>query len=162
MVKMKKNKFRRRERGPREKKEFDSKLLDLARVVRMTAGGRRFRFRAVMVVGNGKGKVGVGVSKGADVAQAVEKATRKAKKNLLAVPLAEGGTIPHETEAKFGAAKVLLKPQTGGRGVIAGGTVRVICNLAGIKNISSKILGRTNNKLNNARAVMLSLSRLKK
>lgn len=152
----------RRERPPREQKkdEFESKLLDLARVVRMTAGGRRFRFRAVMVIGDKKGKVGVGVDKGLDVAQAIEKATRLAKKNLITVPIIED-TIPHEVYVKFGSAKILLKPQRKGRGLVAGGTVRVICTLAGIKNISSKILGRTRNKLNNARATIEALKQLK-
>ncbi len=144
----------------RPKEEFESKLLDLARVVRVAAGGRRFRFRAVMVIGNKEGKVGVGVAKGADVAQGVEKATRMAKKNLIEVPIING-SIPHQVEAKFGPAKVLLKPQRKGRGLVAGGTVRVICNLAGIKNISSKILGRTSNKLNNARATIKALQELK-
>jgi len=142
------------------KEEFESKLLDLARVVRVAAGGRRFRFRAVVVTGNKEGKVGVGVAKGVDVAQAVEKATRLSKKNLIAVPIVED-TIPHEIQAKFGPAKVLLKPQRKGRGLVAGGTVRIICTLAGIKNISSKILGRTGNTLNNARATILALSKLK-
>jgi len=141
-------------------KEFDSKLLDLARIAHMKAGGRRFRFRAVVVVGNKTGKVGIGVAKGLDVAHAVEKATRSAKKDLIQVPIV-ADSIPHETYAKFGAAKVLLKPQRKGRGVVAGGTVRVICNLAGIKNISSKILGRTGNKLNNAKATILALKNLK-
>jgi len=141
-------------------KEFDSKLLDLARIAHMKAGGRRFRFRAVVVVGNKTGKVGIGIAKGLDVARAVEKATRSAKKNLIQIPIV-ADTIPHETYAKFGAAKVLLKPQRKGRGVVAGGTVRVICNLAGIKNISSKILGRTRNKLNNAKATILALKNLK-
>jgi len=152
----------RRERPPREQKkdEFESKLLDLARVVRVTAGGRRFRFRAVMVIGDKKGKVGVGVDKGLDVAQAIEKATRLAKKNLITVPIIED-TIPHEVYVKFGSAKILLKPQRKGRGLVAGGTVRVICTLAGIKNISSKILGRTRNKLNNARATIEALKQLK-
>jgi len=142
------------------KEEFESKLLDLARVVRVAAGGRRFRFRAVMVIGNKEGKVGVGVAKGLDVAQAVEKATRSAKKNLIQVSIIKD-SIPHQVEAKFGASKVLLKPQRKGRGLVAGGTVRVICNLAGIKNISSKILGRTGNKLNNARATIKALQKLK-
>ena len=142
------------------KEEFESKLLDLARVVRVAAGGRRFRFRAVMVIGNKEGKVGVGVAKGLDVAQAVEKATRSAKKNLIQVSIIKD-SIPHQVEAKFGASKVLLKPQRKGRGLVAGGTVRVICNLAGIKNISSKILGRTSNKLNNARATIKALQKLK-
>lgn len=143
-----------------KKEEFESKLLDLARVTRVTAGGRRFRFRAVIVIGNKEGKVGVGVAKGLDVAQAVEKATRVAKKNLITIPIINE-TIPHETEAKFGPAKVLLRPQKRGRGLVAGGTVRVICNLGGIKNISSKILGRTGNKLNNARATIRALKKFK-
>jgi len=142
------------------KDEFDSRLLDLARVTRVAAGGRRFRFRAVIIVGNRHGKVGVGVAKGSDVAQAVEKATRLAKKNLVEVPIIED-TIPHEVEAKFGPARVLLKPKRKGRGLVAGGTVRVVCTLVGIKNISSKILGRTGNKLNNAKATILALKKLK-
>ena len=143
-----------------KKDEFESKLLGLARVTRMTAGGRRFRFRAAVIVGDKKGRVGFGVAKGADVAQAVEKSTRIAKKNIIKIPIKEG-TIPHQVEAKFGAAKVLLRPQKKGRGLVAGGTVRVICDLAGIKNISSKILGRTNNKINNAKATISALSKLK-
>ncbi|HUV81064.1 MAG TPA: 30S ribosomal protein S5 [Patescibacteria group bacterium] len=143
------------------KDEFESKLLDLARVTRVTAGGKRLRFRAVVVVGNKQGKTGIGVSKGSDVAQAVEKATRLAKKNLITVPLTEGETIPHEVYAKFGAAKVIIKPQKKGRGLVAGGAVRIICSLTGIKNISSKILGRTTNKLNNAQAVMAAFKKLK-
>jgi len=132
----------------------------LARVTKVTGGGKRLRFRAVMVVGNKKGKVGVGVDKGKDVAQAVEKATRAANKNLIDVP-SKGETIAHEVRAKFGPARVLLRPQTKGRGVVAGGAVRVICNLAGIKNISSKLLSRSRNKLNIARATILALSDLK-
>ncbi len=139
---------------------FESKLLSLDRVVRVTAGGKQMRFRAVIVAGDKNGRVGVGVAKGLDVAQSVEKATKAAKKKLLTVPMKKG-TIPHEVRAKFGAAVVLLRPQRPGRGLVAGGTVRVICNLAGIKNISSKILGGTRNKLNNAQATMLALSRLK-
>jgi len=142
------------------KDEFDSKLLDLARVTRVAAGGRRFRFRAVVVVGNRMGKVGVGVAKGIDVAQAIEKSTRMAKKNLVEIPIIED-TIPHEVFAKFGPARVLLKPKRKGKGMVAGGTVRVLCALAGIKNISSKILGRTGNKLNNAMATIEALKKLK-
>ncbi len=147
-----------RTREPKD--EFESKLLDLARVTRVAAGGRRFRFRAVMVIGDGKGRVGLGVAKGSDVAQAVEKSTRLAKKNIVTVPIIDG-SIPHYVEAKFGAAKVLLKPQRKGRGLVAGGTVRVICNLVGIKNISSKVMGRSTNKLNNARATIDALKKLK-
>jgi len=142
------------------KEEFESKLIDLARVTRVTAGGKSFRFRALMIMGNGQGSVGIGLAKGLDVAQAVEKATRLAKKNLIEVPILNN-TIPHEVLAKFGAAKVLLKPQRKGRGLVAGGVVRVICNLAGIKNISSKVLGATKNKINNAKAVIKALKELK-
>ena len=153
--------FRRPQPIRKEKDEFDSKLLALDRVVRVTAGGKQLRFRAVMVVGDSKNRVGVGVAKGLDVAQAVEKATKSAKKNLIIVPITEEGSIPHEVRAKFGAARVLLRPQRAGRGLVAGGTVRVICTLAGIRNISSKILGSTRNKLNNARATILALQKLK-
>lgn len=141
-------------------KEFDSKLLDLARVTRVSAAGKHFRFRALMIIGDKNGRVGMGVAKGSDVAQAIQKATRLAKKNLIEVPIVHG-TILHEVFAKFGAAKILLKPQRKGRGLVAGGTVRVICDLVGIKNISSKILGSTTNRINNARATIKALKELK-
>jgi small subunit ribosomal protein S5 len=155
---MRREKFSKFEGKPKE--EFESKLLDLARTSHTRAGGRRIGFRAVIVIGDKKGKVGVGVAKGRDVAQAVEKATRLAKKNLIEISIISD-TIPHEVSAKFGAAKVILKPQRKGRGLVAGGTVRVICTLAGIKNISSKVLGRTGNKLNNARATIKALEKIK-
>jgi len=112
------------------------------------------------VNGNKTGKVGIGVAKDVDVARAIEKATRLSRKNLIEVPIVED-TIPHEVTSKFGAAEVLLKPQRKGRGLVAGGPIRVICDLAGIKNISSKILGKTGNKLNNARATIKALKQLK-
>jgi len=147
--------------GKTEKKEeFESKLLDLSRVAHTRAGGKKLRFRAVIVTGNKAGKVGVGVASGLDVAQAVKKATYQSKRNIIEVPIVEG-TIAHEVLAKLGPAKVLLRPQRKGRGLVAGGTVRIICQLSGIKNISSKILGRTGNKLNNARATILALRALK-
>jgi small subunit ribosomal protein S5 len=142
------------------KDEFESKLLDLARVAHTRAGGKKLRFRAAIVAGNKEGKVGFAAATGTDVQAAVEKATRLAKKNLIEVPIVED-TIPYEVIAKFGAAKVLLRPQKKGRGLVAGGVVRVICTLAGIKNISSKVLGRTGNKLNNARATITALKKLK-
>jgi small subunit ribosomal protein S5 len=142
------------------KEEFESKLLDLARVVHVRAGGKQLRFRAVIVMGNKAGKVGVGVASGLDVAQAIEKATFQAKKNLIEVPIVNE-TIPHEVYGKYSAAKVLLRPQKRGRGLVAGGVVRIICHLAGIKNISSKLLGRTGNKINNARATIKALKNLK-
>ncbi len=145
---------------PKPKDEFDSKLLDLARVTRVSAGGRRFRFRATMIIGDKKGKVGLGIGKGVDVAQAIEKGIKVAKKHIVEVPIVEE-TIPYEVNVKFGAAKIMLRPQTKGRGLVAGGTVRVICLLAGIRNISSKMLGKTTNKLNNAKAVIKALKSLK-
>jgi len=152
----------KKERPIREEKrdEYDSKILDLARTSHTRAGGKRIGFRAVVITGNRAGRVGVGVAKGIDVAQAIEKATRFSKKNLVDFPIVED-TIPHEVNSKFGSAEVLLRPQRKGRGLVAGGTVRVICTLAGIKNISSKILGRTGNKLNNARATIKALKSLK-
>jgi len=140
--------------------EFESKLLDLSRVERMTAGGRRLRFRAVVVVGDKKGKIGVEAAMSTDVSQAIEKATKKAKRKLISVPII-GGTIPHQTEAKYGAANIILRPQTEGRGLVAGGTIRIICLLSGIKNISAKNISRTSNKLNNAKATIKALKKLK-
>lgn len=133
--------------------------MEVARVTRVTTGGKRMMFRAVVVIGNKLGKVGLGVSKGKDVSQAVDKAIKTAKKNLMNVSFKED-TIPFDVIAKFGAARILLRPQRKGRGLVAGGVIRVICHLAGIKNISSKILGRTRNKLNNARATILALKKL--
>ncbi len=143
-----------------KKSEFDSEVLEIGRVTKVTSGGKTLRFRAIMVVGNRKGKIGVGSGKGQDVAQAVEKAEKSARKNVFDVPIVND-TIPHETYAKFGAAEILLRPQRKGRGLVAGGTVRVICQLAGIKDISSKILGATRNKLNNAGATVKALKQLK-
>lgn len=144
----------------RPKDEFDSKVLDIARVTRVTGGGKRMSFRALVAVGNKKGKVGLGLDKGRDVAQSVEKATRKAKKAAVIIAIKEH-TIPHEVLAKYGPAVVLLKPQSRGRGLVAGGVVRTICELAGIKDVSSKILSRTKNKLNNAKATIEALKKLK-
>ena len=144
----------------KQKEEFETKLLDLARVVHVRAGGKQLRFRAVIVMGNKNGKIGLGVASGLDVAQAIEKATFQAKKNLVAVPIVED-TIPHEVQGKYSAAKVLLKSQKRGRGLVAGGVVRIICHLAGIKNISSKLLGRTGNKINNAKATINAFKKLK-
>jgi small subunit ribosomal protein S5 len=145
----------------KKESEFESKLLGLSRVERMTAGGRRLRFQAVMVVGDKKNRVGVGTAKAGDVSQAIEKATKMAQKRMIEVPIVNE-TIPQDTEAKYGAARVLLRPQRKGRGLVAGGTVRIICSLAGIRNVSAKIIGRTNNKLSNAKATIKALNELKK
>ncbi|HOK35100.1 MAG TPA: 30S ribosomal protein S5 [Candidatus Pacearchaeota archaeon] len=142
-----------------KKDEFESQLLDLARVTRVTAGGKRLRFRATIIVGNRNGKIGVGVAKGKDVSEAIEKATRQAKKNLIEVPI-KNETIPFEVEKKYKSAKVLLRPQKKGRGIIAGGAMRSICELAGIPNITGKLLSKTNNKINIARATIKALQSL--
>lgn len=142
----------------REKPEFDQKLLDLARVTRVVKGGRRFRFRATLVIGNRKGKVGVGVSKGSDVSDAINKAFSVAKKNMLTVRL-DGNTLPHDVTAKFGSAKVLLRRAPEGRGLIAGGAVRSVADLAGIRDMVSKSFG-TSNKINVAKATLMALENI--
>ncbi len=143
----------------RDKPEFEQKLLDLARVTRVVKGGRRFRFRATLVIGNRKGQVGVGVAKGSDVSDAIQKAYNDAKKCMITVKLS-ANTIPHDVKMKLGSAKILLKPAPEGRGVIAGGAVRAVVDLAGIRDIVSKSLG-TSNKLNVARATIEALKTLK-
>ena len=143
----------------REKPEFEQKLLDLARVTRVVKGGRRFRFRATLVIGDRKGRVGVGVSKGSDVSDAIEKAFNDAKKNIIIVKMVNN-TISHDVNMKLGSAKILLKPAQEGRGIIAGGAVRAVVDLAGIHNIVSKSMG-TSNKLNVARATIEALKSLK-
>jgi small subunit ribosomal protein S5 len=140
--------------------EFDQQIIDIARVTRVMAGGKRMRFRACVAIGNKKGDVAIGLAKGADVAIAVNKAVNKAKKNIIKVPIVNN-TIPHEIYQKYGAAKILLKPARKGRGVIAGGAVRIVLELAGVKNVTSKILG-TNNKVNNVKCTIVALKGLKK
>lgn len=142
------------------KEEFQDQVLDLRRVTRVVAGGKRFRFRATVVVGNQKGRVGVGIAKGADVSQAVAKAKVKAKKNLISVPI-KNGTIPHEVTAKFSAARVLLRPAKPGHGLLAGGAMRSVLLLTGITDVTAKCLGGTKNKLTNALATIEALKKLK-
>lgn len=142
--------------GEEKKEEFESRLLDLARVARVTAGGKHFRFRAAVIVGNRGGKVGFGIAKGRDVQQAIEKATKKAMKNLIEIVL-KNETIPFDIKVKYHSAKLFLKPQKKGRGIVAGGVVRIICDLAGIPNITGKLLSKTNNKINIARATLKAL-----
>lgn len=148
------------ERGQR-RSEFDQKVLDIRRTARVVAGGRRFSFRAAVVVGDRKGRVGLGMGKGTSVAEAVEKGAFQAKKTVFLFPLTEARTIAHETEAKFAASRVVLKPAREGRGLVAGGPVRAVAELGGIRNLTAKVLGRTPNKLNNAKAVMEALKKLK-
>ncbi len=140
------------------KSEYDQKVLDIARVSRVTKGGKRFSFRATIVIGDGKSKVGVGMGKGKDVAQSVQKAFNQAKKNLITV-LIKDGTIPYQVEAKYSSAVVLLKPARGG--VKAGGPVRVVAKLSGITKLTGKLLERTNNKVNIAMATIEALKKLR-
>lgn len=150
----------RNDRGPRveEEKQFDERVVNIDRVARVVKGGRRFRFRALVVVGDKKGKVGIGIAKGADVTTAVAKAVEVAKKNFLKVTLYKG-TLPHEVEAKVGGAKILIKPAAAGTGLIAGGTVRTVLEVAGVSNALSKSLG-SSNKINTAYATMDALQQL--
>ncbi len=150
-------------RGPRrdrptEKPEFDQKTLEIARVARVTKGGKRFSFRATVVAGNGKGKVGIGTAKGRDVQQSIQKAYHQAKKNLTPV-ITKDGTIPYQVEGKYSSATVILKPSKSG--IKAGGAVRVVAQMAGISGLTGKLTGRTNNKINIARATMLALSKIR-
>lgn len=140
------------------KPDYEQKVLDIARVVRVTKGGKRFSFRVTIAIGDQKGKVGIGIAKGKDVAQGVQKAFNKAKKGLINILIVEG-TIPHQVEAKFNSAVVILKPAKGG--VKAGGPVRVMAKLAGITALTGKLLGRTNNKINIAMATLEALKKLK-
>lgn len=148
----------RRPRKPEmapEEKPFDERVLHIDRVARVVKGGRRFRFRALVVVGDRKTRVGVGMAKGADVTSAVAKATDVAKKKMIDVKLHKG-TLPHEVQAKVGGANILAKPASEGTGLIAGGVVRTIFEVAGIKNVLSKSLG-SSNKANTAYATIAAL-----
>lgn len=150
---------------PREfiqaKGELKEKVLDMRRVTRVVAGGKRFRFRATVVLGDENGKVGIGVGKGLDVQQAIAKAKAKANREMVTVILREKRTIAHESEAKYSAAKVRIKPAPEGHGLRAGSAVRSVLALAGIKDATAKVLGRTPNKLTNAWATVEALKALK-
>jgi small subunit ribosomal protein S5 len=147
-----------RSQAPREEKQFNEYVINIDRVARVVKGGRRFRFKALVAVGDGKQKVGVGVSKGADVQAAVAKATEVAKKNMITVPVVNT-TIPHDAEVKVSGARVLIIPAAPGTGIIAGGVVRSIIGLTGITNLLSKSLGSTN-KVNIAYATIEALKSL--
>ncbi|MDA0208095.1 MAG: 30S ribosomal protein S5 [bacterium] len=155
-VRRRKGNGRREKREPRE---FEQKILELARVTRVTKGGKRMSFRTCLIIGDKKGRVGMGVAKGTDVAAAVEKAFRQAKKNLITVPIVNE-TIPHRIDMKFGAAQVMLKPAPKGTGLKSGGPARMVLEFAGVPNVVSKILG-SKSKINNAKAMMHALSGLR-
>lgn len=145
-------------REPEE--EFEEKVVQINRVSKKTKGGNRISFSALTVVGDKKGKVGVGLGKAPDVAAAIAKGLTYAKKHMISVPM-KGSTIPYEVRVKLGAARLMLKPAPEGSGIIAGGAVRPVVEAAGIRNISSKIMG-TRNKVSNAYATLEALKKLRK
>jgi len=150
-------------RGPRrdrEEKEFDQRNLALDRVTRVTKGGKRMRFRACVIIGDHKGRVGYGVAKAADVQQTLNKAYTQAKKRVMTIPLVEE-TIPHAVEAKFGAAYVIMKPAPRGTGIKAGGAMRVVLEMGGVPNVVGKII-RGANKINITKATMACLAQLRR
>jgi small subunit ribosomal protein S5 len=169
-----KNKFERRsfgsdrrknERKPskrpeRARQEFDNKIISMRRVTRVVAGGRRFSFSVAIVIGDKKGRVGVGVGKAGDTPIAVEKATRAARKNLTTIKLNSRQSIPHAVEAKYSSARVMIMPSPG-KGMVAGSSLRTVLELAGVKDVVSKILSRSKNKINIARAAIKALSQIK-
>lgn len=148
-------------RPKRERPEFDQTIIDLSRVTRVTKGGKQLSFRACVVLGDRKGRVGFGLDKGKDVQLAVEKAVNQAKKYMITVPIVNE-TIPHRVEAKFKAGRVMIKPAPRGSGIIAGSGVRVVLELAGVPNASTKIMGKTKNKVTNVKAVFEALQSFKK
>jgi small subunit ribosomal protein S5 len=141
--------------GMAEEKQFDERVVHIDRVARVVKGGRRFRFRALVVVGDHKGKIGIGIAKGADVTSAVTKAVDVAKKHFVNIHIING-TVPHESEVKVGGARILIKPAVPGTGLIAGGVVRTVLEVTGISNALSKSLGSTN-KINTAYATLAAL-----
>jgi small subunit ribosomal protein S5 len=155
---------RRARRTPRREErvrsEFDQKIISIRRVTRVMAGGRRFSFSVAIVIGNKKGKVGVGIGKAGDTQLAIEKAVRNARKNLLEIPLNKYQHIPHDVHVKVASSEVMIMPAPG-RGLVAGSSVRTVLELGGVKDVTAKIFSRSKNKLNNARAAIAALKKLK-
>jgi len=143
-------------KAQREPKEYDEKVVEIARVSRVVKGGRRIRFRALVILGNRKGTIGMGIGKANEVADAVRKATTYAKKHLINVPIIEG-TIPHEVIVKHGGARVMLKPASSGTSIVAGGSIRQVAELAGITDLLTKSLG-SSNKVNIVTATLKALN----
>jgi len=151
---------RRGGRSERPRQEYEQKIVSIRRVTRVMAGGRRFSFSVSMVIGDKKGKVGVGVGKAGDTQLAIEKAARNAKKNLLVVPMNKDSHIPHDVHTKYASSEVMIMPAPG-RGLVAGSSVRTVLELAGVKDVTAKIFSRSKNKLNNAKAAIEALKQLK-
>ena len=141
--------------------EFDQKIIGIRRVTRVMAGGRRFTFSVAMVLGDKKGRVGVGLGKAADTALAIEKATRDAKKHMITLALTDSKSIPTNVEAKFCASQIAIRPSKG-RGLVAGSSVRTVLELGGVKDVTAKVLSRSKSPINNARAAMKALSMIAK
>lgn len=153
----------RRGGAPRDrvKPEFDQKIISIRRVTRVMAGGRRFNFSVAMVIGDRKGRVGVGIGKAGDTQAAIEKAIRDAKKHMLVVTMNKDGHLPHDVHTKYASSEVMIMPAPG-RGLVAGSSVRTVLEHAGVKDVTAKIFSRSKNKLNNARAAVEALKLLKK
>ena len=150
----------RGQRAPRERSEFDQVTIDARRVARVMAGGRRFNFSLVVVIGDRKGRVGVGLGKGVDTALAIDKATRDAKKNLITVVRTKSGSIPHHVMKKYASSTVEVIPSAG-RGLVAGSAIRTVLDLAGVTDVVTKIHSRSKNKLTIARATIEALKNLR-
>lgn len=147
-------------REVRARPEFDQKIISIRRVTRVVTGGRRFAFSVGIVIGDRKGRVGVGLGKAGDTPLAIDKAVRDARKNMIKVNLTKSGSIPHEVRAKFSSSRVLIM-RAPGRGILAGSSVRTVLEFAGAKEVSSKIFSRSKNKINNAKAAIKALQQLK-
>ncbi len=158
---MRKNKRRSSKRPERVKSEFDQKTISVRRVTRVSSGGRRFTFSVAIIIGNRKGKVGVGIAKAGDTAVAIDKAVRVAKKNLIDVKRTKTNSIRHDVATKFSSARIAIMPAPG-RGVIAGSAVKDVIELAGVNDVNAKIFSGSKNKLNSARAAVQALSMLKR
>ena len=159
---------KRRDRRPRRggrpervRPEFDQKIISIRRVTRVMAGGRRFSFSVAVVIGDRRGKVGVGIGKAGDTQLAIEKAVRDAKKSMIVVTMDKDGYIPHDVHTKYASSEVMIMPAPG-RGIVAGSSVRIVLEYAGVKDVTAKIFSRSKNKLNNARAAVEALKLLKK
>ena len=152
------NKLNRRRQNLQEPKLVE-RLIKISRVSKVTKGGKKLSFRAIVVVGDQNGKVGVGVAKADDVVNAFKKAKTNGRKNLIKLPITKSFSIPHNVSGNFGACKVIMRPSIEGSGVIAGGAVRIVLEVAGFKNVIAKQLG-SNNLLNNARASICALQNL--
>lgn len=157
------NPRRQRRPGRREERarpEFEQKIISIRRVTRVMAGGRRFSFSVAMVAGDKNGKVGVGIGKAGDTQLAIEKAFRSAKKSMITVPMNGEHNLPHDVTIKYASSEIMIMPAPG-RGIVAGSSVRTVLELAGVKDVTAKVLSRSKNKLNNARAAIKALSSMK-